>query len=272
MSSVDRLILASFLAPNMFWIYEAVATFLGRRLGIQVQICQSCFDPLEDPMVLADSLDVAFVCGLPFVRRTRIQSGQWVALAAPVMQEHRYQSCPVYYADVIVNRASSLMTFADLAGQRFCYNDLGSNSGYNLMRYRLIQAGYPQGFFGEVLRSGSHQGSLQLIADGRADCAAIDSVVLAQALRDTPALAGHLRVVESLGPYPMPPVVAAQRLGAVRLKQLRSALLSAMVDAELRVVLHQAEIQGYAAVRAADYAPLGAMHELAVRLGYETIR
>ena len=267
MSKFDKLRLVSYLAPNMFWFYEAVGAYLGRVLGVETQIVQSQFDPLEDPLMLQEQLDVAFICGLPFVQLNR--SGQMQALVAPVMQASRYQDRPVYFSDIIVNADSSLMTFDELAAKILCYNDPGSNSGYNLVRQRLIQGKHPSSFFSKVIQSGSHQSSIRLVVDGLAHCSAIDSTVLEQELRKSPELSNHLRVVESIGPCPIPPVVAAQRLGANFINELQSALCQP--DTELRAAMKEAQIRRYIAVQSEDYAVIGVMYDAAVKAGYKTI-
>ena len=269
MSRPEQLRLVSYLAPNMFWFYSAVAAYLGRVLDVETQIVQSQFDPLEDPVLLADRLDVAFICGLPFIRYHRIVPGQLEALVAPVMQASRYQNRPVYFCDIIVNAQCSLKTFDELAGKTLCYNDPGSNSGYNMLRDRLVQAGHPSSFFGKAVQSGSHQRSIKLVVEGLADCSAIDSTVLEQELRTSPELSHRLRVIESIGPCPMPPVVAAQRLGTAFIDRLQSALCQP--DTELRSAMEQAQIRRYVCVQSSDYAPIGMMYDAAVQAGYEAI-
>ena len=181
-----KLNLVSYLVPDFLWFYAAVGKYLSRVLGIETQLSQGEFDSLEDPMLLEDQLDIAFICGLPFIRYSQINPGQLKAIAAPIMQANRYQNRPVYFADIIVNTQSNFWNLKDLAGKTFCYNDRGSNSGYHLLRHRLFQSGYPQGFFSNLIESGFHQRSMQLVASGIADCAAIDSVVLEQELLNFP--------------------------------------------------------------------------------------
>lgn len=269
MSQPNPLQLVSYLAPNMFGFYEAVGASLSRVLGIETQVVQSQYDPLEDPMMLEDRLDIAFICGLPFARRHRVISSQLQALVAPVMQASRYENRPIYFSDIIVNAQSHLQSFADLAGKTWCYNDPGSNSGYNLMRQRLIQGGYPSHFFRQVIQSGSHQRSIRWVVEGQADCAAIDSTVLEQELRDFPEFSPYLRVIESLGSCPMPAVVAAQRLGTNLINALRSALCEP--DAELQAAMRRSHIQQYVPVQCEDYEELATMYDAAVEAGYEAI-
>jgi len=266
-SQRDKLRLVSYLAPNMFGFYEAVGAYLSRLLGVETQLVQSQYDPLEDPMMLEDQLDIAFICGLPFARHQRVVSTQLQALVAPVMQASRYQNRPVYFSDIIVNAESNLLCFDDLVGKTLCYNDPDSNSGYNLLCQRLIQAGYPSSFFGKIIQSGSHQRSIRLVVDGLADCSAIDSTVLEQELRDLPELSHRLRVIESIGPCPMPPVVAAQRLGSAFIDSLQSALCHP--DTELQSAMERSLIQRYVAVQSEDYTAIANMYDAAIQAGYD---
>src|SRR5262249_42922931 len=153
----------------------------------------STYDPLEDPALAADQVDLAFMCGLPFTLRSQGQPGQFAVLGAPVPQLDRFQDRAVYYADVIVRADSPVQEFAGLAGKRLCYNNVGSNSGYNLLRGWMANNGMTDGFFGEVAASGSHQKSIRRVIEGKADCSAIDSTVLEQEFRDFPELAAQVR-------------------------------------------------------------------------------
>lgn len=268
-SRPEKLKLVSYLAPNMFAFYEAVGAYLNRVLGVETQVMQSQYDPLEDPMMLQDQLDIAFICGLPFARHQQAADNQLQALVAPVMQATRYQNRPVYFSDIIVNAKSDLKTFDDLRGKTLCYNDLGSNSGYNLLRQRLIEAGYPSSFFGKVTPSGSHQRSIRLVADGVADCAAIDSTVLEQELRKSPELATHLRIIDAIGPCPMPPVVVAKHLGSAFIDELQSVLCQP--DQQLQSAMAKVGVQHYVAVDSEDYAALASGYDAAVQAGYEIL-
>lgn len=269
MSRFSELRLVSYLAPSLFWFYKATGAYLERVLNIKTKIEQSEFDPLDDLRLSQDQWDLAFICGLPFVRYRTVAPDQLRALVAPVMQAERYQNRPIYFADVIVSTASGLATFGELAGKTLCYNDCGSNSGYHLLRQRLIEGKYPKNFFGKTLPSGFHQQSIHWVVEGLADCAAIDSTILEQELQDFPNLAERLRVVESIGPCPMPPLVVSQRLSAAVIQQLQTALLQP--DAELQAAMQQAQIRRFAAVQSEDYKAIAISYNAAIDAGYEVI-
>jgi phosphonate transport system substrate-binding protein len=246
-----KLRVISYLAPNWFDFYQSIVSYLGRRLEVETEFYQGKCDPLKDPLLLEDQLDLAFICGLPFIQHYQAFPEQFQPLVAPVMEASRYQNRPIYFSDLIVNANSEIRLFEDFRNKVFCYNDSGSNSGYNLPRYRLIQSGYSQDFFAKAIQSGSHQRSIQWVIYELADCAAIDSVVLEQELRDFPELSGYLRVIESLGPYPMPPLVVSKHLGKSLIEQLQSAMLQP--DAKLKAAMERVGVKCFAAVNLEDY-------------------
>ncbi len=214
----------SYLAPNWFEFYKAVTLALARSLDVEIQLQQGACDPLADPWLVQHRLDLAFICGLPWIRHNHVAPDALQVLAAPVMQAARYGDRPIYFADVIVNADSDIDSFEDLSGRSFGYNDLGSNSGYNLVRWYLLSQGYPVDFWGDCVLSGSHQQSLAWVLEGRVDWAALDSTVLEMALEQHPEWGNRVKVIAEIGPAPMPPIVAATHLGAARIQQLRSAL------------------------------------------------
>ncbi|KAF3889947.1 PhnD/SsuA/transferrin family substrate-binding protein [Tolypothrix bouteillei VB521301] len=253
-ANLQKLRAVSYLAPNLFHFYQAVVAYAGRVLGVATQLHQGECDPLDDPLLVENQLDLAFICGLPLIRYCQVVPDWLQVLVAPVMKATRYQNYPIYFSDVIVNAASDLTKFEDLALKSFGYNDLGSNSGYNLLCDRLIQTGHSKKFFRKAIQSGSHQRSIEWVLNGRVDCAAIDSVVLEQELRQFPELSHQLRVVEVLGPSPMPPLVVAQHLGKSLIEQLQFALLQP--DTELQSVMEEVGVRRFAVVELEEYKVL----------------
>ncbi|MFM7364996.1 MAG: phosphate/phosphite/phosphonate ABC transporter substrate-binding protein [Cuspidothrix sp.] len=258
MTKITSLRCVSYLAPNYFGLYQEITAYLGRALQVETQLHQSECDPLQDTLLLEDEIDLAFICGLPLIRYSQIALNQLKTLVAPVMQSSRYGDCPVYYSDVIVKADSNINKFADLSGKTFCYNDSGSNSGYNLLCNWLSQEKYPPNFFGKSIKSGSHQRSIRWVVEGLADCAAIDSVVLEQELWDFPELSQHLRVVEIIGPSPMPPLVTAQRLGLPFIQQMQLVLLQP--DSQLQAVMKQFGVKRFETVKLENYRVLNKVY------------
>src|SRR5262249_20618515 len=153
-------------------------------------------------------IDLAFVCSLPYVEHEHLVE----PVAAPVLSGQRYGGEPVYFSDVVVRADSPIRDFADLRSGAWAYNEKQSQSGYGITRDSLLRLGETRGFFGRVVEAGWHERCLSLIAAGEVDAAAIDSHVLETYLQAHPALAPALRVIATLGPSPIQPVVVSRRL------------------------------------------------------------
>ncbi len=259
---------ATFLAPSIFPVYQFIAEYVGQRLGCVTQlVVGESFGQFA-----SGDVDIGFICGLPYVQLTQLDPPPIELLAAPVLRGERYRGRPVYYSDVIVRRDSPFQSFADLRGRSWSYNDLDSHSGYGITRYQLVRMGETSGYFGRVMEAGWHQESIRLVCCGQVDASAIDSQVLEVALRDDPSLTEQLRVIDTLGPSSIQPVVAAIHLPDSLKADLRAALLSISDDREARERLAHGLFERFGAVTDATYDDIREMLAAAERAGFLTIR
>ncbi len=109
----------TFLAPNMLPVYQAIADEVGARLGLSTElVVETDYENCRN-----DIKDICFVCSLPYVTFERQGITPAVPIAAPVLEDDRYEGRPIYFSDVIVHRDSGLRTFADLRGRSWAYNE-----------------------------------------------------------------------------------------------------------------------------------------------------
>jgi phosphonate transport system substrate-binding protein len=251
----DPIRFATFLAPNMIGVYRFLANYVGQKVGVRTELTLgSSFDQFA-----AGEADVGFICGLPYVYLARESHPPVQLLAAPLLQGKRYKGRPIYFSDVIVHVGSPYRSFSDLRDRSWAYNDPDSHSGYNVTRNQLVSMGETHGFFGRVVEAGSHQRSIRMVCSGEVDAAAIDSQVLAVELRDHPELGAQLRVIDTLGPAGVQPVVAASRLADGLKAAITAALLAMGEDPAARTKLAYGFIEGFVPVTDEDYDDVRAM-------------
>ena len=250
---------ATYLAPNMYPVYARIVAYVGQRIGRPTTLVSSTSFAAFD----CGEIDAGFICSWPYVELTRCrdhsQQPAVELLAAPVLQGARYGDRPICFSDVIVHRDSSYQAFLDLRGCSWAYNDRDSHSGYNLTRYTLVCLGETRGFFGRVVEAGFHQEAIRMVASGAVDAAAIDSQVLAVELRDYPQLQDQVRIIETLGPSTIQPVVAAQRLAHPLKDALRAALHMMGDDPTMREALDAGFIARFVPTNDAAYDDIRAM-------------
>jgi len=203
--------LITYLAPSL---PPALFETIARRLGAEIVFEERISGPLagDDEPFLRGDADVGFVCAPSY----RVLRGTVELLPALVPADVRAGGRPVYFADVVVRAASRFRGFDDLRGATWAYNDRNSRSGWFSMLERAGSADY----FASLIHAGSHLQSLDAVASGRADAAAIDSNVLALNRRD------DLRVLESWGPFAIQPAIVRSALDVSKKREIAETLLA----------------------------------------------
>ena len=261
--------ITSLQAENADFTIAAVTRYLAQRLRVSTEFIVEIPWQERESQLDAGQIQVAWLCGLPYVLKADRADPAIELLVAPVMRGARYGDQPVYYSDVVIRRDSRFSTFADLRGASWAYNEPGSHSGYNVVRYHLAMLGETSGYFGRVIESGAHQVSLQMILDGRIDASAIDSTVLEQEFRRDPAIRSKVRILETLGPSPIPPWVVQRNLSPDLRSNVRDLLLGMHQEPEGREVLANGQITRFAHVEDTDYDLIREMARLAESVGLQ---
>ena len=147
--------ITSCMAPNADFICADLAGYISERLQLPTTFIGDI--PWQERERLFDARHIhgCWIRGLPYVWKADRGQPSLELLVAPVMQGTRYQNRPVYFSDVIVLRTSQFHAFADLRGATWAYNEPGSHSGYNVVRYHLAMLGETAGYFGRVIESGA---------------------------------------------------------------------------------------------------------------------
>lgn len=242
----------TYLSPGIpLDLYATIAHHLADALDEPVELTSDARfsgPSADEPNPLTDGdVDLAFICGPSYLRLA--DEVQLVA-AAPVFDDPRTQGRPEYFAEVVVAADRIERSLDELVGARFAYNDPASLSG-RLAVLAHLGSMEPRQFAGAV-QSGSSEASLVLITTDGADVCSVDSDVWRRLVSERPGLLRRFRVMQSLGPFPIQPVVASPRMDAQRLERVTATLLSLGEDE-----LGWFGVTGFAPVSAEDYLPLG---------------
>ena len=216
----------------------------------------------QDPgLVLAHS------CGYPLM--TSLQ-GRVRLVATP---RYRAAGCTgTSWGSALIVRADD--AGADLAafrGRRCAANQPHSNTGMNLLRAAVAEVAEGRPFFRSVAWSGSHRGSLALVAAGEADVAAIDAVTLAHLGVSEPGLVGQVRVLGWTAATQGLPFITAGRTDDATVAVLRQALDDIAADPVHGWIRDALLLDGFETVPEADYDGVMALERRAIALGYPAL-
>lgn len=247
---------ATHLAPGVLPAYALAARFMGAWLHRPAELVVAA----DYRRCAADVDHVCFVCSIPFLLLEASGRIRMEVAAAPVLRGRRYGGRPVYFSDVIVRASSPATSFGDLRGGRWAYNEPYSHSGFMVVLHHLVATGAPDDFLGEWIEAGFHDESMRMVIDGRADWTAIDSQVLAIWLRAVPSLRRRIRIVATLGPSTIQPIVMSRRrLTQAQRAALVAGLLSLSEVPSAIPVLHAAGIDRFVRVESSDYDDIRTM-------------
>jgi phosphonate transport system substrate-binding protein len=253
----------SIQSENADFICQRITRYLSARLGIEAEFVNRIAWQERERLLDAGEIQLGWICGLPYVRKADRADAGIDLVAAPVMRHPRYAGRPIYFSDVVVRRDSRYAAFPDLRGAAWAYNEPNSQSGYNITRYHLARLGETRGYFGRVVAAGSHLRAIEMVLGHQVDASAIDSTVLELELEKRPELAEQLRVVEALGPSPIPPWVATRSVPADLRDAIRRAFWEMHEDAQGQALLAAGQMARMAPVQDGDYDAIREMARLA---------
>ena len=226
--------------------------YLERRLERPVEFVQrGTYREIVD-LLRQTKLDVAWVCGYPYVRNRSILR----LLAVPL-----FRGRPLYQSYLIVPAADRVTrSLFDLRGKVFAYSDPDSNSGYLYPTYRLLMA-HERGdtFFGKSFFTWAHRKVVEAVAARVAHGGAVDGYVWETLARFHPALTDKTRIIEKSPEFGHPPFVARTGLPRATFAAFQQALLGMAEDAPGRALLGQLNLDGFTAGQDSLFDSIGQM-------------
>jgi phosphonate transport system substrate-binding protein len=235
-----RIAVGGMITPKEgFGYYKQFLDYIGEKLGKSVDFVDRENYAEINELVRTGKVDVAFVCGGPYADGHSAFGME--LLAAP-----QAYGRSVYYSYIIVSADSPIKSFQDLRGRSFAFTDPLSNSGTLVPTYMLARAGQsPKSFFSRVIYSGSHDKSIEAVADKLVDGAAVDSLIWEYENLKNPEFTAKTKIIERSLPYGIPPVVVRPGMDPELKERIRAIFLNAHTDATGRELLKKMMIDKF---------------------------
>ena len=227
--------------------------YIEEKSGLKVKLkFARSYDEIKS-MVDTGSVDIAYVCGATYVDFHANHSAE--ILAVPL-----FHGKAEYHSLIIARNQSSIRSLRDLKGKVFAFSDPKSNSGMIAPVYEFRKRGIcPKGYFKRRVFTYDHGESIVAVLEGFADAAAVDEMVFESFKRRHPDLAKEFRVIESFGPYPIPPLVYRSGLNPKALVRIRDAILLMNYNDEGRDLLKALAVDRFVIPVSTDYSQIETM-------------
>jgi ABC-type phosphate/phosphonate transport system substrate-binding protein len=203
-------------------------------------------------------------CGYPL---THALAGKVTLVATPVYD------CPgcaggSYRSEIMLRADDPAEDLGALRGRRAAVNAGDSQSGYSALRHAVTPLAQGGRFFAEVVESGSHRRSMQMVAEGQADVCAIDCVTYHLLKRCEPALVNRLRPLAATAEAPALPYITRRGIADDDLRRLRAGLRRAIADPALAASRAELLIADVVIKDLAAYDRIVELEKAAVAAGY----
>ena len=222
----------------------------------------------DQQLLYAPGLVFGHTCGYPLMTRLKDDLGPF---CVPIFKVPGSEGR--FYSSRFIARADSAIESVEASrGGVAAINGYDSNSGMNVLRYAVSQLDHGDRFFSDIAISGGHLYSLQAVARGNADIAAIDCVSY-QLIQDShPELTKQVRTIGfSVKTCGLPFVMSHSDLETTDcdaiVKKLNQALKSS--PQHVRSRLH---LTGFEPVDLDDYLEIIDLETRAASRGYAQLR
>ncbi len=216
-----KIAVSGIISPvETFSLYKELLDYISVKLAMPVEFVQRSTYAEVNNLVKDNKIDAAFVCSGAYVDG-HVRFGM-EALVAPVVNGES-----VYYSYIIVPRRSKAASLADLRGKRFAFTDPMSNTGKLAPTYMVKQLGADiDTFFDSYIFTHNHDRSIEMVAYGLVDGAAVDGLIWQYVNRKNPKLTRTTRIIAKSEPYGIPPFVVGNGMDHNLKINLRDLLLN----------------------------------------------
>lgn len=189
-------------------------------------------------LLLSDGIDVAWLCGFPFV----LNEPRLRLVAVPL-----YQGQPLYRSHLVVPASDgATRNVLDLRGKVFAYSDPQSNSGYLVPRVELIRANEPPDrFFRRAFYTFGHRKVVEAVQVGLAQAGSVDGYVWDTLQQQHRGATAGVHVAWRSIEHGFPPIVARRSLAAEESDQVAAALIDMPRTETGRRMLQRLNIDGF---------------------------
>lgn len=237
----DRIVrfgLTPVFLTNDLELLEGMKKYLMEASGFDVELVQRKTYQEITSMLVSEHLDVAWICGYPFVAyRDRLD-----LVAVP-----QWRGQPLYSSYLIITAGRIVKSLSELRDDIHAFSDPDSNSGYLVTCAALAAMGQrPEQFFRRNIFTYGHRNVVRAVGSGLAASGSVDGYVWEVLAETEPRLTSKTGIIARSEPLGFPPIACPRRkAGAPEVLALKQALLAMGNDPLGRPVLDMLRLDGF---------------------------
>jgi len=239
---MTKIIFNQCLAENIKVFCADLIPYLQKRSSFEIEYDANLKFHVCRQRILDDEIQFVWLCGLLYNQLRDYENGSLKPLVAPILQG---DTTPIYSSYLVSHKSSLFDSATNLEGASLAYNEESSFSGYHLLRYHFKDTDTK---FSDLIASGGHQQSIELVSDGKADLAAIDTTFFDYLSREKPEVIEALQVIKRLEDFPIPPILVNQTIDSEIEQELKNILLTIDKDVEGLKLLQKHAVSSFVEV------------------------
>ncbi len=228
--------------------YRRLTHYVAGKLGKKdIFISDLTYDEV-DALFMKKEVDVGFLCNCHYERRKSLTKFQ--PIAAPVISGYGKPKFQVY---IIVPKDSAIRTIADMKGKSV---DLADRLSTTALYAASVLPGKEEtirSFFRKAIYSGSHDMTIELVANKMVDIGFIDGHIWDYHKSTDPVFTSKTKIIKRSPSFTIPPVVVARETPEDVKKKIRQILLTLQRDVEGREILNKLRIEKFVDIQERDY-------------------
>lgn len=236
--------------------------YISNKLGVPGSIVITTLYSDMSRMLKNDEVDIAYVCGAPYVLDHDFFGEELLAVPIPAFSNGK----PTYKSYVIVRKDSPYKSLKDLQMKRYALSDPLSNSGKLVPTYLLARKGYKlDEYFHSYLYTYSHSNSIEAVAMGLVDGASVDGYIWELHQRIDPTFSSQTKVIHKSRDFPFTPFVIRNSIDSKIKKKIKNIFLEMHQNPEGKKVLDKLFIERFVSLNDKDYDPIREMFKFVDR-------
>lgn len=241
-------ITAAVCSDPSFANYRELTNYIADRIGKKSAFVSGLTYNQVDNLFLKGQVDVGFLCNTHYARRNKAVGFE--PIAAPIIIGYDKPKFQVY---IIVHKDSKITSIGDLRGKSIDLADPLSTTTIYAADMLLKKNEKIKSYFGKAIYSGSHDMTIQLVANKMVDAGFIDGHIWDYHDKVRPEFSSKTKVIHKSPDFTIPPVVVQKAIDKALKERITRILLTMHEDARGKEVLKKLRIYKFIEIKDKDY-------------------